>query len=102
MLEEEDYTHYIQMQEKQLYNELHQDNKRKQEHKRLMSRSLWMRSGDKQTFFFHNQAKVRQLRNSIKEITSSSGDLIIDYEDIKREATSHFQMLLMEDEDHDS
>jgi hypothetical protein len=40
---------------------------------RLKSRSLWLQVGDKNTTFFHKQAKVRQWRNRVEEIKLQSG-----------------------------
>jgi hypothetical protein len=51
---------------------------------RLKSRSLWLKEGDKNTTFFHKQAKMRQWINNIKEIKDQAGETIQDFEQIKR------------------
>jgi hypothetical protein len=40
---------------------------------RLKSRALWLQAGDKNTSFFHKQAKSRQHRNTVEEIKTTSG-----------------------------
>ena len=37
-----------------------------EEYWRLTSRSLWLKSGDRNTNFFHKQAKVRLVKNKVK------------------------------------
>jgi hypothetical protein len=39
---------------------------------RLKSRALWLQAGDKNTYFFHKQAKARQHRNIVEEIKTNS------------------------------
>jgi hypothetical protein len=51
---------------------------------RLKSRALWLQAGDKNTSFFHKQAKARQHRNTVEEIKTASGDRINSFEEIKR------------------
>jgi hypothetical protein len=64
---------------------------------RMKSRALWLKAGDKNTTFFHKQAKARQHRNSIDEIKKASGEIINSFEEIKTEATSHFKTLYTQD-----
>jgi hypothetical protein len=54
---------------------------------------LWLQEGDKNTSFFHKQAKARQHKNTMEEIKTTSGSRIISFEEIKRAASSHFGKL---------
>jgi hypothetical protein len=55
--------------------------------------ALWLQAGDKNTSFFHKQAKARQHRNNVEEIKTQSGVLINSFEEIKKATTSHFGKL---------
>jgi hypothetical protein len=63
----------------------------------MKSRALWLKAGDKNTTFFHKQAKARQHRNTIEEIKTTAGEIINSFEEIKIEATSHFKTLYTHD-----
>jgi hypothetical protein len=65
----------------------------------MKSRALWLKAGDKNTTFFHKQAKARQHRNSIDEIKKVDGEIINSFEEIKTEATSHFKTLYTQDDE---
>jgi len=65
---------------------------------RLKSRSLWLQAKDKNTSFFHKQAKAWQCRNKVKEIKSQSGEFITSSEEIKKETSTHFWNLYTKDE----
>jgi hypothetical protein len=60
---------------------------------RINSRSLWLQAGDKNTSFFHRQAKSRQWINKITKIKTQSGETITDFEQIKQQATNKFTKL---------
>jgi hypothetical protein len=60
---------------------------------RLKSRALWLQVGDKNTSFFHKQAKARQHRNNVEEIKTQSRTPINSFEEIKKSTTSHFRKL---------
>jgi hypothetical protein len=64
---------------------------------RMKSKSLWLKARDKNTTFFHKQAKARQHRNSIDEIKKVDGEIINSFEEIKTKATSHFKTLYTQD-----
>ena len=64
---------------------------------RLKSRSLWLKDGDKNTSFFHKQARARQWRNRVEEIKTPSGGKTSSFEKIKNLASSHFNKLYVED-----
>ena len=65
---------------------------------RLKSRSLWLKSGDRNTRFFHRQTKARLWRNKVKEITKEYGTKINDFRQIQEEAKIHFEHLLTEED----
>jgi hypothetical protein len=64
---------------------------------RLKSRALWLQAGDKNTSFFHKQAKARQHKNTVEEIKKSTGEVVNSFEEIKKEASSHFKNLYTQD-----
>jgi hypothetical protein len=64
---------------------------------RLKSRALWLQAGDKNTSFFHKQAKARQHKNTVDEIKKATGEVINSFEEIKKEASSHFKNLYTQD-----
>jgi hypothetical protein len=68
---------------------------------RLNSRSLWLQAGDKNTAFFHRQAKAKQWINQVIEIKSQSGETISDFDQIKQQATKHFTELYSSEGDID-
>eukprot|EP00253_Pinus_taeda_P011936 PITA_11936 len=61
---------------------------------RLKSRSLWLKSGDRNTAYFHRQYRARISRNHITEITTTNGQACRGFEQIKEAAINHFQNLL--------
>eukprot|EP00253_Pinus_taeda_P030505 PITA_30505 len=61
---------------------------------RLKSRSLWLKSGDRNTTYFHRQYRLRISRNHIAEITTTNGQACRGFEQIKEAAVNHFQNLL--------
>ena len=68
-----------------------------EEYWRQKSRSLWLKSGDRNTYFFHKKAQARRGYNSISEIkddTQSCGD----FPSIKKVAYNHFKNLFSEAE----
>eukprot|EP00253_Pinus_taeda_P017122 PITA_17122 len=65
-----------------------------EEYWRLKSRSLWLKSGDRNTSYFHRQCRARLSRNHITEITSSSGQVYKGFSQIQEAVVHHFQNLL--------
>ena len=43
---------------------------------RLRSRSLWLKGGDMNTKFFHNQCKDQQMKNTITKLYKDNGEKI--------------------------
>eukprot|EP00253_Pinus_taeda_P014967 PITA_14967 len=68
--------------------------RKEEEYWRLKSRSLWLKSGDRNTSYFHKQCRARLSRNHIAEITSSSGQIYKGFAQIQEAATNHFRNLL--------
>jgi hypothetical protein len=90
-------------QEKKLHKEYLQALAEEENAWRLKSRSLWLKAGDQNTSFFHNQAKVRNWSNQISELKTHEGEILKDIAQIKQHASSHFQTLYTTsgiDEDH--
>eukprot|EP00253_Pinus_taeda_P008155 PITA_08155 len=54
--------------EKNMYKELYRQNREEEEEQRMKSRCLWLKAGDKNTSFFHNNVKTRRARNQIDKI----------------------------------
>jgi exonuclease III len=82
--------------ETELQKKLHRALRREEEYWRVKSRSLWLQAGDKNTSFFHKQAKARQSHNTIKEI-QFQGQILTNFDDIKQAAHDFFQDLFTEE-----
>jgi hypothetical protein len=59
----------------------------------LKSRSLWLKVGDKNTKFFHNQAKFKKMRNNVSKITLEDGTIVTEFAEIKTTTSTHFVKL---------
>ncbi|XP_056863946.1 uncharacterized protein LOC130511120 [Raphanus sativus] len=55
---------------------------------------FWLEVGDGNNKSFHRAAKVREIRNAIREIKRSDGSVADNQEDIKKEAVDHFHKFL--------
>eukprot|EP00253_Pinus_taeda_P022784 PITA_22784 len=82
--------------EKNMYKELHRKNRVEEEEQRMKSRCLWLKAGDKNTSFFHNNVKTRRARNQIEKI-EVDGKELKEQEEIKNAAFDHFKALLTTD-----
>ena len=82
--------------ENELYMELYKQNRAEEEEQRQKSRCLWLKSGDKNTSFFHNSIKLRRAGNNIGKIAVEGSELT-EQREIKEAATRHFQNLLSAD-----
>eukprot|EP00253_Pinus_taeda_P026690 PITA_26690 len=89
-------TEEDQMKENELYKELYKQNRMEEEEQRQKSRCLWLKSGDKNTSFFHNSLKLRRVGNNIERITVE-GRVLIEQVEIKEATSRHFQTLLTAD-----
>ena len=57
---------------------------------------MWLKGGDNNIEYFHNQTKVQQSYNAIKELKDNHGNKIIGQEDLKEHAFSHYQELYID------
>lgn len=55
-------------QEKEIFMDLYKQKRLEEEEIRQNSRCLWLKAGDKNTAFFHNNLKIRREGNQIKKI----------------------------------
>jgi len=60
---------------------------------RLKSRSIWLKTRDRNTKFFHKQAQAWIWRNNVKEITTESGEVASSFVRIKEATFYHFKSL---------
>eukprot|EP00253_Pinus_taeda_P014197 PITA_14197 len=67
-------------------------NRAEEEDQRQKSRCLWLKAGDKNTYFFHNNIKLRRAGNQIDKI-EVEGKQLSDQEEIKEAAHNHFKTL---------
>eukprot|EP00253_Pinus_taeda_P024119 PITA_24119 len=79
--------------EKEMYRELYRQNIAEEEDQRQKSHYLWLKDGDKNTSFFHNNIKLRRAGNQIDKI-EVDGKQLSDQEEIKEAAHNHFKSLL--------
>eukprot|EP00253_Pinus_taeda_P001989 PITA_01989 len=74
--------------------------KREEETKwRFKLRQLWLKEGDKNTAYFHKQARARKIRNNVNAITDSEGNQHNNQDSIKRAASLHYKSLLTENQE---
>eukprot|EP00253_Pinus_taeda_P023602 PITA_23602 len=67
-----------------------------EEYWRLKSRSLWLKSGNRNTTFFHKQAQSRKCYNTISEIKVDN-ETFKEFANIKKAAHAHFLKLYSEE-----
>eukprot|EP00253_Pinus_taeda_P021469 PITA_21469 len=84
-------------QEGKLYAQLHQILGEEETKWRLKLRQLWLQEGDKNTAYFHNQATVRKIRNTVSAIMDDERNRYSTQESIKEVAKRHLNKLLTED-----
>eukprot|EP00253_Pinus_taeda_P008659 PITA_08659 len=82
--------------EKSMFMELYRQNRVEEEEQRMKSRCLWLKAGDKNTSFFHNNVKTRRARNQIDKIEVDERELK-EQEEIKNASFEHFKALLTAD-----
>jgi len=71
--------------------------RQEEEYWRLKSHSLWLRSGDRHTTFFHRQYRAQISINHISEITLEDGLICKGSTQLKEAAKIYFQKLYKED-----
>eukprot|EP00253_Pinus_taeda_P015816 PITA_15816 len=69
------------------------ENRQEEEEIRQKSRCIWLKAGDKNTAFFHNNLKIRRVGNQIDKI-QVDGKEIKEREKIKEAAHNYFKNLL--------
>jgi uncharacterized protein YecT (DUF1311 family) len=72
-LENKEITLQLQKREIKLQTQYQRALRNEEETWQLKSQSLWLKVSDKNTKFFHNQAKARQSRNNVASITLEDG-----------------------------
>lgn len=55
------------------------------------SKLHWLAVGDRNNSYFHNSVKVRRMQNSIREITTSTGEILTNGEDKKKKKRGVFK-----------
>lgn len=61
---------------------------------RQKSNLHWQNVGDKYNWYFHKVAKVREVRNSIREVQNSDGVIVSSQEEIKLEVVQFLKDFL--------
>jgi len=74
--------------EKEIFLELYKQNRQVEEEIRQKTRCLWLKVGDKNTAFFHNNLKIRRVGNQIYKI-QVEGQEIKEMEEIKKTAHNY-------------
>jgi hypothetical protein len=87
--------------EQQTFNEYQKMMQTEEETWRLKSRSIWLQAGDRNTKFFHRQAKARLWKNKIDEIKGVNGITCRGQNQLKSTAKEHFEKLYTEDGEGD-
>eukprot|EP00253_Pinus_taeda_P005338 PITA_05338 len=75
---------------------LYSANREEEQKWRIKSRQLWLQGGDKNSAFFHKQAKFRKIRNNVTSIIDGEGNLQTTQGPIKKAAPYHYNALLTE------
>jgi hypothetical protein len=63
---------------------------------RQRSRAIWIKSGDKNTKFFHHFANSRRNNKHLWEVIAEDGEVLTVQEDIKKEANKFFKSFFEE------
>ena len=100
-MEEEDVTMLALNHEKYLNLRMLRVAKQEREELRLKSIQLWLKGGDNNTSYFHNQSKDRLSSNTIKEMYDSNGNKIDGNEAVKRHTIQHFINLYTDKDESD-
>jgi hypothetical protein len=68
---------------------------------RQRSRAIWIKSGDKNTKFFHHYATHRRNNKHLWEVITEDGEVLTGQENIKKEANMYFKRFFEESGDSD-
>jgi len=99
IIDEGELSKENQLREKEIYLEIHKNNRNEEETWRLKSRNFWIHFGDKNTAFFHNTTKMRFFKKCIESIIREGGVDIKSREGIKRKAHQHYKRLIASDQE---
>eukprot|EP00253_Pinus_taeda_P025142 PITA_25142 len=91
-MEHNPITQSLLQKEIEMQKEVHKSSRDEEEFWRQKSRNLWLKSGDKNTSFFHKQAEARKHFKTISEIHYQN-TVVKDFDGIKRAAYSFFKDL---------
>ena len=100
-MDEEEVTPGILAQEKALNYEFLKVARHEEEYLRIKSRQLWLKTGDKNTNYFHKQTKIRLSFNFINELKDNNSQIIFGQDNIKRLALHHFNQLYSDNSETD-
>ena len=85
---EQEYMH-----EKEFFLDLYKQNRQEEEESREKSRCLWLKAGDKNIAFFHNNLKIRRAGNQIDKI-QVEGREIRGMEETKKATHNYYKNLI--------
>ena len=78
-----------------LHNKLHEACRLEENYWKIKSRNPWLQEGDKNTKFFHKQAKIRKHFKTVSKI-DHLGNQLSAFDEIKKAAHDHFQEIYIE------
>ena len=100
-LEGEEITPLLISQEKDLNQKILIAARGEEEDLRIKSRYLWLKGGDSNTKYFHNQEKARLSFNMIKELKDKYRNKMAEQEEIKTHILQHFRDLYQNKDETD-
>ena len=100
-LDGEERTPLLISQEKDLNQKILIAARGEEEDLRIKSRKLWLKGGDSNMKYFHNQAKARFSFNVIKELKDKDGNKMAEHEEIKTHVLQHFRDLYQDKDETD-
>ena len=98
-METSEVTNSLLWQEKEVSRNLQTILHKEEEEAYLKSRCLWLKAGDQNTKYFHNQCKEGNRKNTIKDIIYEKGVQISGSEEIKTEIKNHFEDIYTKEEE---
>lgn len=101
IMEKEDITPALIDKEKNLELKILKVARQEEETWRLKSRQLWLKGGDSNTNYFHNQSKARRSRNAIRELKNGNGIWIRGQENLSNLARNHFHEIFTDEGEAD-
>ena len=97
-MEDVEVSQELLQKEENLQKYFHRACRVEEEYWRQKSRSMWLQAGDKNTRYFHKQAEARKHFKTVNEI-QFQGNLVKDFEGIKKAAHSYFKDLFLAPEE---